>query len=169
MAAAARGLGDEAPQHFARRAAAESVGRVQLDGVADGDRPSADNPRVKSELARESCADAEQDIDALLGCVRIEGRDDASVAQRMQADDYFADREGGSLPRSLIEAIHAAHDKVRPQPPAIFAERRDRSVGGDEKREDIEALGRVIAEQTRARSHLLESAMRLAVAPVPPG
>ena len=65
------------------------------------------------------------------------------------ADHHVADPQPPALPFALGEALDAAEHDVRPQPAAVAAERPDRPVGGDEQREDVEALGRVEARELR--------------------
>src|SRR5262249_17576033 len=112
----------------------------QLDGITDRQGSAAHHVRIERDAAAEAAVDALQDLDVLLEGVGIEGRHDAALAEVADPDDRRTRAQRPAFPLPFRETQHAAHDDVRPQAAAIVAEGGDGAVGGDEKRQDVEAL-----------------------------
>jgi hypothetical protein len=93
---------------------------------------AADDARVQRQGPVEALNDFLQDVRVLHERVWIERRHHASRAQVDQRDNHVADAQVSSGPVSFLEAGHASDDDVRPEPPAIVAERRNGTVSRDE-------------------------------------
>src|SRR5207237_3818013 len=92
------------------------------------------------------------DRDVLDLRVRIVRRHHAPLAERRDTDDRSADPHALARPRPLGVTRGAADENVGPESPAIHAEPRDGAVRGDEKWQDVKALGPVEARQPDVRS-----------------
>ena len=91
--------------------------------------------------------------------VGVDGRHHAPPAEVDHVDaNAVADLEHAPGPRALGQALDAADDEVRPQPPAVTAEGLDGAVRGHEQRQDVETPGprpgHELGVRARHRAHV---------------
>ena len=121
----------------------------ELHGVADADGAGAEDLGVERELPVEASDDVLQHATIDLERVGIDRGHRAAAATRIERDDHVTDVELRTRPTELFSSLDAVDDDVRSQPADIATERGDRAVGGDEQREDVEALRTVVASEDR--------------------
>jgi len=74
---------------------------------------------------------------------------------RVDRDDAIADHQRFSRPFAFGQTFDAADHDVRPQATIVAAEIADRAICGDEKRQDVEALGTLVSDESRAAAGAL--------------
>jgi hypothetical protein len=72
--------------------------------------------------------------------VGIDRRHVTASPQRVQPDDGAADVELGTRPLALAQSLDAADEDVGTQTVDVMAEGGNGAVGGDEQRQDVEAV-----------------------------
>jgi hypothetical protein len=112
----------------------------QRYAIADPDDPGTVDIGVECESAVESLNDVAEYAGINLQGIGIDGRHVTTSAQRVQPDDRIADMQTRARPLPFSQSIDARDEDVRAKAAHITSEGSDRAVGGDKKREDIEAI-----------------------------
>lgn len=86
--------------------------------------------------------DVLQDGEILLQAVGVIGGHDTTTAQAVEVHDGRADAKLAARPLTFCKAGNASDDHVWPQPPTITPESFNRTVCGDQKGQNVEAIER---------------------------
>ena len=95
---------------------------------------------VEREFTVESLNDVAKHAGVNLQRVGVDGRHVTTPAQRVQPDDRTADMQTRTGPLAFSQSIDAGDDDVRTKASDIASESSNRAVGGDKKREYVEAI-----------------------------
>ena len=121
----------------------------QLHFIVYGDFATFNHKTVEREFAVEAPVDATSDFLVLDQCVGIVCGHDAAQAQILDTDEHLAYAQAAAWPLAFGQSLDAADHNIRPQAAMVVTEGGDRSVGGYQQREHIEALNTIVAHQAR--------------------
>ena len=113
---------------------------LEFDGIGEANGAGLQDGAIEREGAGELGDDALQNADVLHLRVGVVGGHHAAFAQLDGFDEHGAQANRASRPGALREAGDATDNDVGPKPAAIHTEAGNGTIGGDEKRQDVEPL-----------------------------
>ncbi len=113
---------------------------LEFDGIGEANGAGLQDGAIEREGAGELGDDALQNADVLHLRVGIVGGHHAAFAQLDGFDEHGTQAKRAARPGALREAGDATDNDVGPKPAAIHTEAGNGTIGGDEKRQDVESL-----------------------------
>src|SRR6185295_18938139 len=123
----------------------------QLHGISDANFASPDHVTIQSKRAAEFPRDVLEHLTVLFQAVRVKCRHDTTPTEILYSNDDVPDAQALAWPVALGQPLDATDHEIRSKAPTIMFKHGNGSIGRNQQRQYIEAIGRLIANQPSAR------------------
>jgi len=119
--------------------------RNQFCGISNSNLATPDHVTIQGERAAEFVRDILEHLTVLFQAVRVKCRHDATPTEILYSNDDVPDAQALAWPVAIGQPLDATDHEIRSKAPTIMFKHGNGSIGRNQQRQYIEAIGRLIA------------------------